>query len=101
MRLALPGRRHHITVLNNDGARHPIENCLAVIVIVLGLTALLFGVIVQTHMVGAIVGLIGFAVALYSQMVSITIGERWLNVIGMIGSVVGLGLSLAHGGFTP
>ncbi|GAA2120101.1 hypothetical protein [Actinomadura alba] len=100
MPLALPGRRH-ITMLNTDGARHPMENSLAVISMLLGLTAIVLGLIVRAHMFGAFVGLIGFPVALYSQMVSVTSGERWLNIIGMIASFVGLALSLAHGGFTP
>jgi hypothetical protein len=34
-------------------------------------------------------------------MVSATTGERWLNVVGMVGSAVGVALALAHGGFTP
>lgn len=90
-----------MNLLNNDGERHPMENSLAVIVVVLGLVAVTLGLVVRTHMFGAIVGLIGFPLALYSQMISATIGERWLNIIGMIGAFVGLGLSLAHGGFTP
>ena len=100
MPLVLPGRPH-ITMLNTDGARHPRENSLAVITIFLGLTAIVLGLIVETHVFGAIVGLIGFPVALYSQLVSATTGERWLNIVGMIAAFVGLGLSLAHGGFTP
>jgi hypothetical protein len=52
-------------------------------------------------MFGAIAGLIGSPIALCSQMVSATVGERWLNIVGLIGAFVGLGLSLAHGGFLP
>jgi hypothetical protein len=31
--------------------------------------------------------------------VSATTGQRWLNVIGMIGSFIGLALAIANGGF--
>lgn len=91
-------RRPHVT-LNNDGERHPKENLLAVVSFVLGLIAFVLGFIVAAHLPAAVIGIIGFPTALYSQMISATTGERWLNVIGMIGSFVGLGLALAHGGF--
>ncbi|MBC6456459.1 hypothetical protein [Actinomadura sp. HBU206391] len=99
MPLALPGRPH--VTLNNDGDRHPRENSLAVTAFAVGVTALVLGLIVHAHVFGAIAGLIGLPLALYSQMVSATIGERWLNIVGLIAAFVGLGLSLAHGGFTP
>ncbi len=95
-----PTHRPHIT-LNTDGRRHPRENSLAVAAIAFGLVAFVLGFIVAAHMPAAIIGIIGFPLGLYSQMVSATTGERWLNVIGMIGSVVGLALALGHGGFTP
>jgi hypothetical protein len=93
--------RPHVTLLNTDGRRHPLENSLAITAFVIGMMALVLGVIVRTHMFGAIAGLIGFPLALSSQLVSETIGERWLNIVGLIAATVGLGLSLAHGGFTP
>jgi hypothetical protein len=92
-------RRPRVT-LNSDGERHPRENALAVLSFVLGMVAFVLGLIVALHLPAAIIGLIGFPVSLYSQMVSATTGERWLNVIGMIGSFVGLGMALAHGGFS-
>ncbi|HEY7486412.1 MAG TPA: hypothetical protein VH912_18255 [Streptosporangiaceae bacterium] len=92
-------RRPHVT-LNTDGERHPKENLLAIVSFVLGMIAFVLGFIVTAHLPAAIIGIIGFPIALYSQMISVTTGERWLNVIGMIGAFVGLGLALAHGGFT-
>jgi hypothetical protein len=92
--------RLHIT-LNTDGKSHPRENSLAVATISFGIVALVLGFIVKAHVPAAIIGLVGFPLGLYSQMISATTGERWLNVTGTIGCVVGLALALAHGGFTP
>lgn len=91
--------RPRITLLNTDGERHPKENSLAVVSFVLGIVAFALGLVVAAHFPAAVIGVVGFPIALYSQMVSATTGERWLNVIGMIGSFVGLALAIAHGGF--
>lgn len=97
--------RPHITpvktLLNNDGRRHPLQNSLAVTTIILGMITLVLGLIVRTHILGSIVGVINLPLALYSQLTSATLGERWLNVVGLIATAVGFALSLAHGGFTP
>jgi hypothetical protein len=93
-------QNQHLT-LNTDGERHPRENSLAVAALAFGITAVVLGFIVSTHMPAAIIGVIGLPLSLYSQMVSATTGERWLNVVGMIGSAVGVAMALAHGGFPP
>jgi hypothetical protein len=92
-------RRPHVT-LNTDGERHPRENVFAVISFALGVTTFVLGFIVDAHLPAAIIGIFSFPISLYSQMVSATTGERWLNVVGMIGSFVGLAMALAHGGFS-
>jgi hypothetical protein len=91
--------RPRIALLNTDGERHPKENSLAVISFVLGMAAFGMGLVVAAHLPATIIGVAGFPIALYSQMVSATTGQRWLNVIGMIGSFVGFALAIAHGGF--
>lgn len=91
--------RSRMALLNTDGERHPKENSLAVISFVLGVAAFALGLVVAAHLPAAIIGVVGFPLALYSQMVSATTGQRWLNVIGMIGAFVGLALAIAHGGF--
>jgi hypothetical protein len=93
--------RPHVTLLNNDGRRHPLQNSLAVTTVALGMITLVLGLIVQAHVLGAVLAVINFPLALYSQLTSATIGERWLNVVGLIATAVGFALSLAHGGFTP
>ncbi|MDL4773441.1 MULTISPECIES: hypothetical protein [Thermomonosporaceae] len=79
--------------------RHPLESALSVVAITVGLLALILGAIPPTHFFGAVAGVIGLPIALYSQMVSATTNERWLNVIGMVASFVGTGFALRHGGF--
>ncbi|MBO2453566.1 hypothetical protein J4573_41205 [Actinomadura barringtoniae] len=94
------GKRRSAISLNTDGERHPVENSLAVAAICIGLAALVLGFIPATHFFGALAGVIGLPLALYSQMVSATTGERWLNVVGMVGSFVGAGFAISHGGFS-
>ncbi|MFC4908807.1 hypothetical protein [Actinomadura gamaensis] len=79
--------------------RHAVEDSLAGGAITIGLIALVLGWIPATHFFGALAGVVGLPLALYSQMVSRTTGERWLNVVGMVGSFVGFGFALRHGGF--
>ncbi|MFB4316396.1 hypothetical protein [Actinomadura sp. 21ATH] len=94
------GKKRSALTLNTDGERHPVENSLAVTAITLGLVALVLGFIPATHFFGALAGTIGLPVALYSQLVSATTGERWLNVVGMVTSFVGAAFALSHGGFS-
>lgn len=94
--------RPHIALLNTDGERHPRENSLALSAFVLGAVSFVLGLFFPSaHVLGAVTGAVGFPLSLYSQLISATTGERWFNVIGMIGSFVGAGLALRHGGFTP
>ncbi|MFC0039430.1 hypothetical protein [Actinomadura rayongensis] len=75
-------------------------NMIAAVAFVLGVAALFLGFISATHVAGLVLGIIGLPVALYSQMMSVTTGQRWLNVIGMVGAFVGAGFALRHGGFS-
>jgi hypothetical protein len=93
-------KKRPVLTLNTDGERHPLENSLAVAAISLGLCALVLGFIPATHFFGAVAGVIGLPLALYSQMISATTGERWLNVVGMVASFVGAAFALRHGGFS-
>jgi hypothetical protein len=85
--------------LNSDGEPHPLENALTLFTFVAGLVAFAIGFIVSLHVVGTVLGLVVFVVGLYAQMVSNTRQQRVLIMTGIIGSFVGLGLSVAHGGF--
>lgn len=93
--------RPHFSLLNTDGKAHPLENSLAMSAFALGVISLALGLFAPSaHLFAAIAGTVGFPLSLYSQLISATTGERWFNVIGMIGSFVGAGLALRHGGFS-
>ncbi|XRQ07274.1 hypothetical protein ACN3XK_63965 [Actinomadura welshii] len=79
---------------------HRLQDWLAVASITIGVAALIMGWIPATHLPGAVAGLIGLPLALYSQMISATTNERWLNVIGMVSSFLGISFALNNGGFS-
>jgi uncharacterized integral membrane protein len=78
---------------------HPLENSLAIATVVAGFVAFVLGAVHDTHFIAVCVGLVAFFFGLYSQMVSATTPERWLNVLGIGMAFVGVGLGLSHGGF--
>ncbi|WP_141579717.1 hypothetical protein [Actinomadura sp. WMMA1423] len=84
----------------SEAGPHRRQDVLAVVALTLGVAALVLGWIPAAHFAGALLGVIGLPVALYSQMISATTNERWLNVIGMITAFVGAGFALSHGGFS-
>jgi hypothetical protein len=92
------GSRGRFT-LNSDGQRHPTENTLTAFTFVAGIVAFAIGFIVRAHVAGSVVGIVAFVVGLYAQLVSNTREQRVLIMAGIIAGFVGLGLSIAHGGF--
>lgn len=94
-----PGTRVPRLSRNSDRQRHPVENALTVFAFVAGIAAFAIGFIVRAHLAGTVIGIVGFAVGLYAQMVSATRVQRIFIMTGIIGSFVGMGLSIAHGGF--
>lgn len=84
----------------SEAEPHRRKDVLAVAAVTIGIVALILGWIPAAHFAGALLGVIGLPVALYSQMVSATTNERWLNVIGMVASFIGAGFALSHGGFS-
>ncbi|GAA4239063.1 hypothetical protein GCM10022254_57610 [Actinomadura meridiana] len=79
---------------------HRYQDVLAVTAVTIGLAALVLGWIPATHFFGAVAGVIGLPLALYSQMISATTNERWLNVIGMVSSFMGAAFAVSNGGFS-
>lgn len=79
---------------------HRLQGWLAVASVTIGVLALILGWIEETHFPGAVAGLIGLPLSLYSQMISATTNERWLNVIGMVTSFLGISFALNNGGFS-
>lgn len=85
--------------LNSDGQRHPTENFLTLFTFVVGIAAFAIGWVVRLHFAGLTLGIIGFVVGLYAQLVSNTREQRIVIMTGIIAAFVALGLSVAHGGF--
>jgi hypothetical protein len=94
--------------LNSDGKPHPVENLVAVTILIFGLVSFVLGLVVRdspsigtpAHIIATVTGLIALLVGLYAQMVSSTREQRVLIVAGIIAGFVGLAIGLAHGGFT-
>jgi hypothetical protein len=95
-------------ILDSDGRPHPVENVMAIGILIDGLAAFAIGMFLRSsanaapavHVIATATGLIALFVGLYAQMVSATREQRVLIVAGMIAGFVGLALGLAHGGFT-
>jgi hypothetical protein len=98
---------HPLQLLNSDGRPHPVENIMAVSVLILGLVSFVIGMLLRNsaatgpeiRIVTTATGLIALAVGLYAQMVSATREQRVVIVTGIIAGFVGLALGLAQGGF--
>jgi hypothetical protein len=93
-------QRERASRAQSEAGPHRRQDVLAVAALTLGIAALILGWIPAAHFAGALLGVIGLPVALYSQMISATTNERWLNVIGMVAAFVGAGFALSHGGFS-
>jgi uncharacterized membrane protein len=98
-----------LQILNSDGRPHPVENAVAITLLLVGLVSFVIGIVVVRnaptaaaawHVVATATGLVSLLVGLYAQMVSSTREQRVLIVAGIIAGFVGLALGLAHGGFT-
>ena len=84
---------------STPSAHHQRQQALTAVTLVLGVVALVLGFIESTHVAGAVVGLVGVVLGFYCQLTSENTTQRWADILGTGGAAVGLGLSLAHGGF--
>lgn len=89
----------HFT-LNSDGKRHPYLNAAAAFTVVAGIIAFVAGFFGGAHLLATVLGVVGLVVGLWAQMMSATREERIFIVLGIVGSFVGMGMGLAHGGFS-
>lgn len=80
---------------------HPLEDSLALATFAGGLITFVLGMIHPAHFAASVIGVVSFLLGLYSQLVSATTGERWVNVIGIGLAFVGLGMGFVQGGFSP
>jgi len=86
--------------LNSDGQRHPVVNGAAAYSVLAGLTSMVLGLISVAHFVGSVLGISAFVIGLWAQMISATRDQRMVIVCGIVAAFVGMGLGLAHGGFS-
>ncbi|UED85331.1 hypothetical protein [Streptomyces profundus] len=86
------------SLLNTDGRSHPKENAFASIALLLGLVAAITSIFSGLHLISCWAGLAGLLVGAWAQLISATTGQRFLSVVGLGGSGVGLYLGMAHGG---
>jgi hypothetical protein len=100
-------RPHPLQLLNSDGRPHPVENVMAVAILIIGLASFVIGMILRNSTAGdpgiritaTATGLVALLVGLYAQMVSATREQRILIVAGIIAGFVGLSIGLSRGGF--
>ncbi len=84
---------------DTPSTHHQRQQILTGVTLVVGVIALVLGFIQSAHVAGAILGAIGVVIGFYSQLTSENTNQRWADIIGTGAAAVGLGLSLAHGGF--
>jgi hypothetical protein len=87
-----------LALLNSDGKAHPRENSLVLATALLGVIAAASAFFPARHLISSWAGLAGIAAGGYGQMISATTGERFVLVVGLGASAVGLLLGVAHGG---
>jgi hypothetical protein len=92
-------RSLHFT-LNSDGQRHPAINGAAAYALVAGVISTVLGLTNTVHFVGTLLGITAFLIGMVAQMVSVTTEQRIVIICGVVGAFVGLGLGIAHGGFS-
>ncbi|MEV0538006.1 hypothetical protein [Kitasatospora sp. NPDC050463] len=84
--------------LNTDGHRHPRENTLVGITLLLGVLAFTASFFHNLHLLSSWSGLLGVATGLWGQFVSVTTAERFVLVISLTAAAFGFYLGMAHGG---
>ncbi|UGY92535.1 hypothetical protein [Streptomyces gobiensis] len=89
---------HVTSVLNSDGKAHPVENTFVAATVLLGAVAFVTSFFPGLHLIASWAGLAGIVTGMWGQMISATTGERFLLIIGLGASAVGLYLGMAHGG---
>ncbi|MFE6282842.1 hypothetical protein [Streptomyces sp. NPDC057877] len=81
-----------------DGRRHPLQDTLLAVTLVLGLTAFISAMFHDLHLLSSWTGLLGIMAGAYGQWVSETTRERFGLVLGLGAAAVGFFLGMAHGG---
>ncbi|MEU6603907.1 hypothetical protein ABZ922_02345 [Streptomyces shenzhenensis] len=81
-----------------DDKRHPLQDALLAVTLVLGLTAFITSFFHSLHLLSSWTGLAGIVVGAYGQWVSETTRERFGLILGLGAAGVGFFIAMAHGG---
>jgi hypothetical protein len=81
-----------------DGRSHPLQDGLTALTVAVGLLAFVTCWFHNLHMLSTWAGIVGVLVGAYGMYVSVTTRERFLLILGLGASGVGLFLGMAHGG---
>jgi hypothetical protein len=101
--MAQAARSSHglLSFLDDGGGTHPLQNTVAAATLLIGVVAFITGIFDSLYVFSSWAGLIGLLTGAWGQMISETTGERFLLIIGLGGSAVGLYLGMSHGGLVP
>jgi hypothetical protein len=81
-----------------DGKRHPLQDTLLAVTLVLGITSFVTAMFDDLHLISSWTGLVGILIGAYGQWISETTRERFGLIIGLGAAGVGFFLGMAHGG---
>jgi len=85
-------------LLATDGKRHPLQDALLAVTVVLGVLALATASFRGLHVLTSWAGLLGVLTGGFGQYVSETTRERFGLVLGLGASALGLFFGIYHGG---
>ncbi|MEU5139897.1 hypothetical protein [Streptomyces sp. NPDC021139] len=85
-------------LLATDGKRHPLQDALLAVTVVLGVLALATASFRGLHVLTSWAGLLGVLTGGYGQYVSETTRERFGLVLGLGACALGLFFGIHHGG---
>jgi hypothetical protein len=85
---------------SSDRRRHPVLTAVTAFTFVAGVAAFPLGLIVRQHLAATVIGMAAFGIGLVAQLISATRAERIFIVSGLVAAFVGMGLGIAHGGFS-
>ncbi|MFJ8788387.1 hypothetical protein [Streptomyces sp. NPDC102462] len=81
-----------------DDKRHPIQDVLLGVTLLLGLTALITSFFHSLHLLSSWTGLIGILTGAFGQWISETTRERFGLILGLGAAGIGFFIGMAHGG---
>ncbi|OMI88126.1 hypothetical protein ACGH52_19340 [Streptomyces sp. BBFR25] len=85
-------------LLATDGKRHPLQDALLAVTVVLGVLALATASFRGLHVLTSWAGLLGVLTGGYGQYVSETTRERFGLILGLGACALGLFFGIYHGG---